>query len=160
MSATLERIANSYSTQTREPSNPKWQRIKTYEAPFLEDKMREGTITDPKRYGTAFGEWKKFAYLASEADAPIAMTSREVDEVWHQFILFTREYRDFCSEHLGSYLDHKPATREEPVDELAKERFAKAYQESFGEFNEIWDQEANCSRCASCATRCGGGCSG
>jgi len=31
-----------------------------------------------------------------------------VDHVWHEHILFTKEYRLFCSRHFGSYVDHVP----------------------------------------------------
>ena len=31
-----------------------------------------------------------------------------VDQVWHEHILFTKEYRLFCSRHFGSYVDHVP----------------------------------------------------
>lgn len=31
-----------------------------------------------------------------------------VDHVWHEHILFTKEYRLFCSRYFGSYVDHVP----------------------------------------------------
>ncbi len=34
--------------------------------------------------------------------------SREVDELWHTFILFTKDYREFCQNYLGQFLDHVP----------------------------------------------------
>jgi hypothetical protein len=38
---------------------------------------------------------------------------RIIDEMWHTFLLFTRDYRAFCGEHFGSFLDHGPTTVEE-----------------------------------------------
>ena len=38
-----------------------------------------------------------------------AMPSRAVDDAWHEFILFTREYHAFCRSVLGHYLHHSPA---------------------------------------------------
>ncbi len=34
--------------------------------------------------------------------------SKEVDELWHTFILFTADYREFCYKYLGQFLDHVP----------------------------------------------------
>lgn len=34
--------------------------------------------------------------------------SKEVDELWHLFIIFTKDYREFCQKYLGQFLDHVP----------------------------------------------------
>jgi hypothetical protein len=34
--------------------------------------------------------------------------SKEVDELWHLFILFTKDYREFCQKYLGQFLDYVP----------------------------------------------------
>ena len=38
----------------------------------------------------------------------LAMPSQIVDEVWHDFILFTRLYQLFCQKALGRFLHHTP----------------------------------------------------
>lgn len=39
----------------------------------------------------------------------VAMPSRAVDAVWHEFILHTQAYRDWCEVALGHFLHHTPA---------------------------------------------------
>jgi len=39
----------------------------------------------------------------------VAMPSQVVDDAWHEFILFTRAYQQFCRHALGRYLHHTPA---------------------------------------------------
>lgn len=39
----------------------------------------------------------------------VSMPSQAVDAAWHEFILFTRNYRDFCNKALGRFLHHTPA---------------------------------------------------
>ena len=39
----------------------------------------------------------------------IAMPSRAVDSMWHEFILHTQAYRDWCQFALGRFLHHTPA---------------------------------------------------
>lgn len=38
----------------------------------------------------------------------VSMPSQVVDDMWHDFILFTRNYQDFCSKAFGRYLHHTP----------------------------------------------------
>ncbi len=37
------------------------------------------------------------------------MPSQAVDDAWHEFILFTRQYQRFCDRSLGHFLHHTPA---------------------------------------------------
>lgn len=39
----------------------------------------------------------------------VAMPSQAVDDAWHEFILFTRRYEQFCTAAFGRFLHHTPA---------------------------------------------------
>lgn len=39
----------------------------------------------------------------------LAMPSQAVDDAWHEFILFTRQYDSFCRHAFGRFLHHTPA---------------------------------------------------
>lgn len=39
----------------------------------------------------------------------VAMPSQVVDVAWHEFILFTRAYEQFCQQALGRFLHHTPS---------------------------------------------------
>src|SRR5262245_45645941 len=41
----------------------------------------------------------------------VAMPSKVADDLWHEFILFTREYKAFCEAAFGNFLHHTPAVR-------------------------------------------------
>lgn len=45
----------------------------------------------------------------------IPMPSEVVDDIWHSFILCTKEYQKFCKEHIGYFLHHTP--NEDKYDE-------------------------------------------
>jgi hypothetical protein len=46
----------------------------------------------------------------------IGMPSRVVDDAWHEFILMTRAYTEFCTKAFGKYLHHTPnALATEPI---------------------------------------------
>lgn len=40
---------------------------------------------------------------------PVAMPSQIVDDLWHEFILYTRDYDRFCRQAFGRKLHHTPA---------------------------------------------------
>lgn len=39
----------------------------------------------------------------------VAMPSQVVDDLWHEFILYTRSYETFCGKAFGGFLHHTPA---------------------------------------------------
>jgi len=48
------------------------------------------------------------AYLRSGRQ-PLSMPSQVVDNLWHEFILYTRHYQHFCDKAFGQFLHHTPA---------------------------------------------------
>ncbi|MGB1868790.1 MAG: glycine-rich domain-containing protein [Porticoccaceae bacterium] len=40
----------------------------------------------------------------------VGMPSKVVDQAWHEFILFTKQYEGFCQQAFGRFLHHTPAT--------------------------------------------------
>ncbi|MDE0269056.1 MAG: hypothetical protein OXI96_08515 [Acidimicrobiaceae bacterium] len=44
---------------------------------------------------------------------PQAMLDGDIDNMWHSFILNTKEYRNVCDEVFGEYFDHEPETAED-----------------------------------------------
>jgi hypothetical protein len=88
-----------------------------YEAPFLIEKLLKERIVDTPEEGEAlFTEVKRFLVL-SRLDPGVAWNvySARVDEAWHQFVLFTREYVEFCHRYFGRYLHHNPSNAPESL---------------------------------------------
>lgn len=85
-------------------------------------------------------EYKKFMYLAAVSDFMVAPSSI-VDQVWHQHLIFTQSYRDFCV-ILGKQIQHIPSTHNKAdfeKFEMAKERTSKLYELNFGaQPGNIW----------------------
>jgi hypothetical protein len=48
------------------------------------------------------------AYLNSGGKF-VSMPSQVVDDLWHEFILYTKAYDDFCKQAFGRFLHHTPA---------------------------------------------------
>lgn len=57
----------------------------------------------------------------------VSMPSQVVDAAWHEFILTTRNYRDYCRRALGRFLHHVPAeAMKAPTD--AQEGIRRAWR--------------------------------
>lgn len=131
------------------------RRLAGFEAPYLREKLlAEGVFETPDEFEAAFAEFKRYAALATTADGPLPMTSAVVDAVWHQFILFTREYEAFCRTQLGRFLHHRPHTSLTPPTADGPDAFVAAYTRAFGPPPGIWADAAECDECGGC----GGGC--
>ena len=67
-----------------------------------------------------FEQVKKWLWLANHRrragireGLSIDLSLVVIDEMWHNFVLFTREYAEFCDRYFGYYLHHGPATEAE-----------------------------------------------
>jgi len=50
----------------------------------------------------------------------VAMPSRIVDEAWHEFMLFSRDYAAFCNKVFGHFLHHNPVDKLTKTDDRLK----------------------------------------
>ena len=110
-----------------------------YDAPFLIEKLVKDRIADSVADGEAlFNEVKKYFVLSrSDRSRTWEMQSLRIDEVWHQFVLFTRQYGEFCQRFFGEYIHHSPGNSPDskgtPSREVASfELFQHRYEEMFG----------------------------
>jgi hypothetical protein len=60
-----------------------------------------------------FEDLKRFLFMAVMADKPVAPTEK-LDEMWHNFILYTMDYDEFCKTRLGLFVHHRPRRRDDP----------------------------------------------
>ncbi|WP_102396674.1 glycine-rich domain-containing protein [Enterovibrio norvegicus] len=52
---------------------------------------------------------KEYLTICNQANKKqVAMPSQVVDVAWHEFILFTKEYQQFCDKAFGRFLHHTP----------------------------------------------------
>lgn len=92
----------------------------------------------------AIHEYKKFVYLGIISNFQVT-PSKVIDVVWHEHLLFTKPYRDFCETIIQCKFDHHPELI--PIDEqteLFAEQYVKTlllYRSEFGKDApvEIWN---------------------
>jgi hypothetical protein len=120
-----------------------------YDAPFLIEKLLKDRVVQTAEEAEAlFLEVKKYIVLVQSDDTTVfEMHSLRVDEVWHQFILFTTQYFDFCQRFFGRYIHHSPSNAPDTHDEEARPvasfaMFSERYTELFGSaLPDVWYDE-------------------
>lgn len=69
-------------------------------------------IQQHKNAKKKYPENKKLDFICS-----IYPEMSEMDDMWHTFLLFTKDYMFFCKYYFGEYIHHAPNTDEEPINE-------------------------------------------
>jgi hypothetical protein len=57
----------------------------------------------------------------------VAMPSQVADDLWHEFILYTRAYEDFCAKAFGGFLHHTPAVVLSPEAKRSNEGLRRVW---------------------------------
>ncbi len=85
-------------------------RMMAYDHPALRERMELKYRWSKEKTNQLFDEMKKFLYLCATNDGAMA-PPEEIDEIWHNFILFTGDYAEFCRDMAGFFLHHQPLTQ-------------------------------------------------
>jgi hypothetical protein len=121
-----------------------------YEAPFLIEKLVKDRIVEtPEEAEALFTEVKRYMIMAAlDYTKSWHMYSLRIDECWHQFILFTRQYIEFCKQYFDRYIPHSPSNAPEAKSAVSVEttfqQFSERYEELFGmPLPDIWYDARN-----------------
>jgi len=124
--------------------------VMAFEAPYLIEKLvKEQICTDDAEAVALFTEVKRYLLLWHlDSSKSWQMHSLRIDEAWHQFVLYTREYAGFCQRYFGRYRHHMPSnapkSRLELLPMATFDELAARYQEIFGEpLPDLWRDETS-----------------
>lgn len=129
------------------PSDSMLRAIQT-KAPYLEQKLCRLHLADSvEKAQELFVEVKRYLILSVlYNNRSIPMFSARVDQAWHEFVLFTREYSEFCNSNFGTFLHHSPRESTLPLKGKAKSpmnlpEFKRTYESVFGTLSPLWFDE-------------------
>lgn len=80
--------------------------------------------------------YKNFLILHVKYLPQPLVPTREIDEFWHNHILYTKHYTDDCMQIFGHYLHHQPAETTEADWVELKKHFEKTKQLYLKEFGQ------------------------
>jgi hypothetical protein len=91
-----------------------------------------------------FRELKKYLLICAITKKSI-MPSKSIDKIWHEFILFTKDYSEFCQLAFKKYIHHEP-TLGRPIEATSLEPFSTTItvlKDIFSDYNEhFWENKA------------------
>lgn len=84
-------------------------RVLGYEHPEFLRRLQHKLDLTPEQAEEMFSDLKKFLYLCGTAKVTYGMVpSKPIDNAWHEFIIYTRDYIAFCKQFFGEYIHHIP----------------------------------------------------
>ena len=104
---------------------------------MIEKLLKDHVAETAEEAEALFREVKRYIVLTrSDCTKIWAMHSLRIDEAWHQFILFTKEYGEFCQRYFGSYVHHAPSNapkseEEKTIETASLSMFHERYVQLF-----------------------------
>jgi hypothetical protein len=124
------------------------ERILHYRHERLLQRYVADNCTTKETAEQVFSGFKQFMVVCAVKPGP-KITSEPIDRMWHCFLLFTKDYKEFCDNYLGRFINHEPFEQAAPDTYLETRAFAKDF---FGDIDErLWPVEAK----SDCSSGCG-----
>ncbi len=134
-------------------------RVLAYRHPELIVRLEEKLNIPEQEASELFDDLKRFLFLCATQEERLGPTDR-IDEAWHNFILFTKDYRNFCTDILGKFVEHVPlSTRDRSKkDGNLMHATSKLARQVFGDnLSRNWLYRIpQAGSCLSDCTRCSG----
>jgi hypothetical protein len=102
---------------------PKLEKLIKYKNKIVIDSFLKSFDVSRSEAEQIFIEMLKFLWISisnypkSKKDQAIGIDHplTIIDEMWHIFLLNTRDYLQFSHDYFGSYVHHKPSTNEDQI---------------------------------------------
>lgn len=120
--------------------------IKNLDLEYLEKRLMDRQKWSLETSKEAVRRYKNFLTLLLKYPDQILAPAPDIDEAWHNHILFTREYFCDCQKIFGDYLHHSPSQNFDPEEKSAMEEAQLHTADLYiQEFNEPYFLELNVS---------------
>lgn len=106
-----------------------------YDLSAVVHRIKRQQVLPERLLEDAVYEFKRLMSLCVLGHHGIIVPCDEVDEVWHTFMLFTREYTHFCQTIAGGFIHHSPPESTLPTP-AGEEDFLTLYRRYFGPCGE------------------------
>lgn len=140
--------------------------INSYQNPSLIERYSNKENVNTENAKLHFTALKKFLKLSSDTSRP-CFPSKDIDEIWHNFILFTKDYQFFCNNYLNKFIHHIPFSNQndrvkhfEPgyfcyiKDNKFQKKFVRSLNalEKQVKINCSSSSDGDCSSCSKCGS--------
>lgn len=124
------RLGRQYLKMMNDIMAAQRQRALTYENAGVVERITIETGRTETEAVLLFKDTLRFLWVASVSDGPVS-PPKAIDEGWHSFLLFTKDYVAFCHEYLGRVVHHCPHTATMKKEPDFKSRAQKSRVRTF-----------------------------
>lgn len=110
--------------------------IKNLDLEYLEKRLTDRYKWPLENASEAVRRYKNFLLLLLKYPNEVLAPAPDIDEAWHNHILFTREYMRDCQVIFGSYLHHAPSRNSPEEKKVMLEAQSRSSDLYIQEFNE------------------------
>lgn len=89
--------------------------VMSYAHPGLVARLEQKLSLTKEDAALLFEDTKRFLFMCATNPGRRIAPPEMVDEGWHNFILFTRDYAQFCRRYLGRFIHHAPQSMFNPA---------------------------------------------
>jgi hypothetical protein len=103
-----------------------------YENPDLLHRYKEKLELSEEEAVILFDDTKRFLYLCG-TNGGVWSPPRKVDTGWHEFLMFTEDYANFCQQFFGRFIHHCPRRiTDEPTNGIRTRNTVRLAIATFG----------------------------
>ena len=121
-------------TATMSPDRELLGAVLAYQHDPLLDRLQKKLCVSEDRARQIFEDTKRFLFICGTCHGKWSPT-RDIDEGWHNFILFTKDYMEFCERFFGRFIHHVPNLPGQKPDGDRSRRTLIAAMQLFGKEN-------------------------
>lgn len=110
--------------------------IENLDLEYLEKRLSDRYKWSSEDASEAVRRYKNFLLLLLKYPDQVLAPAPDIDEAWHNHILFTREYMHDCQTIFGDYLHHAPSQNSDPEEK-------RVMQEAQSRTSDLYIQEFN-----------------
>ena len=112
--------------------------VMDYENPDIVARMKKELGLIEEEANLLFDDTKRFLYLTAMYPGTWS-PPKKVDKGWHEFLMFTKDYTEFCQRFFGRFIHHEPKRLNDPSTGGSQTRNAiLAARELFGDLSSNW----------------------
>jgi hypothetical protein len=115
-----------------------------YDNPELIERYKDKLGLSGQAALQLFHDVKQFLYVCGTQNENGCSPTEKIDLGWHEFLLYSRDYREFCEQMFGQLVEHAPRSYLK-TDRRPKGEMRRTYlvaRSIFGVLSENWDQAA------------------
>lgn len=155
------KVARLSATNMRYVRNPSLTSVMRYKNNAVVARIAQEMKISYSEATALFQDTLKFLWLAGKFGGVVP--SSRIDEGWHTFILFTKDYDTFCHQFFGQFIHHRPRRPEDKPDggRLRHRTHALIAEHLGDELSENWNYhrlaKGDCDQSCAPSRDCNGG---